>query len=289
MLDTNIMPHPNTLNANLVNSSQRRAWLIVEQELKVSFASKRGLFVSAVFIFIWTLLLFYPIRLAAEAMQNPDTSSLVLSLLTLVGLEPLKTWILAEFAIYWAVALFLLPAFSILMSTDQMISDRNRGSLKFLTLRCTRGEIFFGRFMGQLLIQLSLLVLTLFITFLISLINNSEHWLSSLQVLPLMFINLLVVICPFIALMSLFSVLMTSVPIALIVALLSLFLGGVLINLAAYYLPIIGVLNYAIPGIQLVDMAQASPDVALLSLWVPIMQCLCYLALGFAIFKGQEI
>jgi ABC-type transport system involved in multi-copper enzyme maturation permease subunit len=124
--------------------------LIAKQELLRSFASKGGLFVTGVFILTWSWLLFYPIQSAAEAMNNPESGSLIFTVLGWLGLESLNDWNLPEFAVYWAVALYLFPAFSLLMSTDQMISERKRGGLRFLTLRCSRGQIFFGRFMGGL-------------------------------------------------------------------------------------------------------------------------------------------
>mgnify|MGYP000243955926 CR=1 FL=1 len=289
ILDIDTMHKSNNLEAASINSFQRQAWLIAEQELQTSFASKRGLFVSIVFIAIWTLLLFYPIQFSAEAMHSPDNASLMISLLSVVGLEPLKNWQLAEFAIYWVVALYLFPASSILMAADQMISERNRGGLRFLTLRCSRGQIFFGRFMGHLLIQSILLATTVLITYLLLLINNPETWLDGIKIMPLLLLNLVLVICPFIALMSLLSVLMTSVRMASLVAIIALSLGGFLVNYLASYLPVLSVFNYWIPGSQVAQMAQSTPSIALLSLWSPMMQTVGFLLLGYGLFKRQAI
>lgn len=273
----------------LSKSSFWPTWLIAQQELHASFASKCGLFVSIIFIVVWTLLLVYPIRYSAEAMHNPDTSSLILSGLSMVGLEPLKEWMLAEFAIYWIVALFLFPASSLLMATDQMITERNRGGLRFLTLRCSRGQIFFGRFVGHLLIQTCLIVMTLVITYLLLLFNGSDLWLEGLQIMPLLLLNLVIVICPFIALMSLLSVVMNSVRMASLMAVIILLLGGFIVNYAASYLPFLLILNYWIPGTQVAQMAQSTPSLALLTSWSPIMQTVGFLVLGYGLFKRQSI
>lgn len=276
------------MNTNKLDTS-RQFGLIASQELAASFASKRGLFVTGIFILIWSFLLFYPIRLSAEAMHNPDIGSLMVSLLSLVGLEPLKNWLLAEFAIYWVVALFLFPTFSLLIAADQMISERNRGGLRFLTIRCSRGQIFFGRFIGHLLIQGILLVITLAITYLLLLINNSENWLSGLQLLPLMFLNIMVAVLPFVALMSLLSILMNSVRMASLMAIVILALGSFIINYLAGYIPFLSLLNTWIPGMQLVHMAQSTPSIALMSLWIPLMQTVGFLLIGYGIFRRQEI
>lgn len=276
------------MNTNKLDAS-RQFGLIASQELAASFASKRGLFVTGIFILIWSFLLFYPIRLSAEAMHNPDIGSLMVSLLSLVGLEPLKNWLLAEFAIYWVVALFLFPTFSLLIAADQMISERNRGGLRFLTLRCSRGQIFFGRFIGHLSIQGILLVITLAITYLLLLINNSENWLPGLQLLPLMFLNIMVSVLPFVALMSLLSILMNSVRMASLMAIVILALGSFIINYLAGYIPFLSLLNTWIPGVQLVHMAQSTPSIALMSLWMPLMQTVGFLLIGYGIFRRQEI
>lgn len=264
-------------------------WLITQQELQASFASKRGLFVSIVFVLIWTLLLFYPIRFSAEALHSPDTSSLMLSALSVVGLEPLKDWRLAEFAIYWVFALFLFPASSLLMATDQMISERNRGGLRFLTLRCSRGQIFFGRFTGHLLIQTCLIVITLAITYLLLLFNDPQRWLEGLTIMPLLLLNIVLVVCPFIALMSLLSVVMNSVRMASLMAVIVLLLGSLIVNYSASYLPFLALLNYWIPGAQVAQMAQLSPSAAAFTLWNPAMQTVGFLVLGYGLFKRQAI
>jgi ABC-type transport system involved in multi-copper enzyme maturation permease subunit len=264
-------------------------WLMAQQELQASFASKRGLFVSMTFIVIWTLLLFYPIRFSAEALQSPDTHSIMLNALSVIGLERLKEWQLAEFAIYWIVALFLFPASSLLMATDQMISERNRGGLRFLTLRCGRGQIFFGRFVGHLLIQTCLIVVTLVITYLLLISNSTQLWLEGLKIIPLLLLNLVFVVCPFIALMSLLSVLMNSVRMASLMAIIILLLGGLIVNFSASYFPFLSLLNYWIPGAQVAEISRLNPTTALFTVWHPAMQTLGFLLLGYGLFRRQAI
>lgn len=275
---------------NITQSSTRYPLgLIVNQELVASFASKRGLFVTSVFILTWTWLLFYPISFAAEAMKNSQGGSLIFAALSLLGLESLKNWSMAEFAVYWVVALYLFPAFSLLMASDQMISERKRGGLRFLTLRCSRAHIFFGRFIGHMLIQLFLLIATLGITYTLLLLNNSQYWLEGLQILPLLLFNLIWATSPFVALMSLLSVVINSVRISILVAIIIIVLAGLIINYAASYFPFLSLLSYWIPGTQIAQMAQISPSAALSSLWNPAMQTLGFLVLGYGLFKRQAI
>ena len=283
--DINPMNH----NDSIQQPARMQTWLIAQQELLASFASKRGLFVCSIFVIIWLWLLFYPIRISADAMNNPVGNSFILSILNLLGLEPLKDWLLAEFAVYWAVALYLFPGFSLFMAADQMISERKRGGLRFLTLRCSRGQIFFGRFLGHMLIQAGLLIITLAITYLLLIINNPQYWLEGLQIIPLLLLNLILVTSPFVALMSLLSVLMNSVRMASLMAVIILLISGVIINMLASYFPLLSVFHYWIPGMQVESMAQVTPDIALLSLWIPILQSVSFLMLGYGLFKRQAI
>lgn len=279
----------NTLHDGIPRPTLSPILLIAKQELFGSFVSKGGLFVTFFFILTWSWLLFYPIRFAAEAMSNPESGSLIFAALSWLGLEALKNWSLPEFAVYWAVALYVFPMFSLLMSADQMISERKRGGLRFLTLRCSRGQIFFGRFIGHVLIQACLLMATLVITYLLLLINNAPLWLEGLFFLPLLFLNLLFVVSPFVALMSLLSVVMNSVRMATLVAVIILVLASMVINAIAIDFHGFSFLNYLVPGIQVTKMAQLSPSNAVFLLWIPIIQSTCFLGLGYGLFKRQSI
>lgn len=286
-MQTNIKNNTGRISSK--NHSWLSLWLIAQQELLKSFANPRGLFVTAVFTVIWILILLYPIRISAEAMTSPDSASLFMVVLSFLGLETLQDWLLSEFAIYWVVALYLFPTFSLVSAADQMISDRNRGGLRFLTLRCSRGQLFFGRFVGQILIQSVLICITLVITYSLFLFNNSQYWLEGLSLLPLFFFHILLVTAPFVALMSLLSITVDSVRMSTLIAFMILALGGLLINYFASYLPFLAMLEFWIPGGQIYSMAQSHPTIAWGALAHPLMQTFGFLLLGYAIFKRQEI
>lgn len=286
-MQTNIKNNTGRISSK--NHSWLSLWLIAQQELLKSFANPRGLFVTAVFTVIWILILLYPIRISAEAMTSPDSASLFMVVLSFLGLETLQDWLLSEFAIYWVVALYLFPTFSLVSAADQMISDRNRGGLRFLTLRCSRGQLFFGRFVGQILIQSVLICITLVITYSVFLFNNSQYWLEGLSLLPLIFFHILLVTAPFVALMSLLSITVDSVRMSTLIAFMILALGGLLINYFASYLPFLAMLEFWIPGGQIYSMAQSHPTIAWGALAHPLMQTFGFLLLGYAIFKRQEI
>lgn len=271
------------------NSTLMQIYLIAFQEVKSSFANKRGLLIALVFSILWLLLLIYPIQFAANSMQNSDTSSFVAAILDGMGLSSLQNWLFAELAMYWLAALLLFPYFSLLMSVDQLITERNRGGLRFLVLRSYRQSIFLGRFLGQLIIQAGFIFITLLITYTFILINNSDVDVSALALIPLIFLNLLLVTVPFIALMSFFSIIMKSVVMSYVMVII-FFLSMKLINyLLSIYLPAFDWLQFLVPGYQLGAMMDQSPAAALTLLWIPILQGIGLLLVGFGLFKRLEL
>lgn len=270
------------------NSVLLNIYLIAQQEVKASFASKRGVFIASVYSVLWVLLLVYPIQFAADSLHNPNTSSLSSAILSFMGLESLKAWLFSELAMYWVVALILFPFFSLLMSVDQMISERNRGGLRFLVLRCQRKSIFLGRFIGQLIIQSIFILITLFIVYVFIINNHVDGWQAIIS-LPFIFVNLILVTVPFIALMSIFSVIMSSIKMAYLMVIVALALSLFIVYWLADYVFVLEWLVYFIPGVQVFEMMDKNPDVALLSLGVPLLQGIGLLLVGYGLFKRQAL
>ena len=113
--------------------------------------------------------------------------------------------------------------------------------------------------------------------------------LDGLLILPLLLLNLMLVISPCVALMSLLSVVMNSVRIAILVAIIIFVLASILINALAFDFSFISFLNYGVPGVQISQMAKLLPNNALLLSWIPILQSICFLVLGYGLFKRQAI
>lgn len=271
------------------NSAIFQIYLIAFQEVKSSFANKRGMLIALVFSILWLLLLIYPIQFAANSMQNSDTSAFVASILDAIGLESLQNWLFAELAMYWVSALLLFPYFSLLMSVDQLITERNRGGLRFLVLRTHRQSIFLGRFLGHLIIQGGFIFITLLITYSFIIVNNESFGLESLILIPVIFLNLLVVTVPFIALMSLLSVVMKSVVMSYVMVIIFFLVTKFLGYLFFDDLPIFDWLQLIVPGYQIGGMMNHSPTDALTLLWIPILQGVGLLCIGFGLFKRLEL
>ena len=174
------------------------------------FGTRRGWLSIVAFLLIWLLVLRYAIAPAAYYLGASETAGLVGLLLERVGWQQLADWPAAELALYWLIALYLLPFFSVIIAADQIASDKARGTLRFLALRASRSQIFFGRFVGQCLIQLLLVLTTLASVALLVMLNSADRLSGVLVQLPVVVINLLLVLLPYVALMAAVSVLARS-------------------------------------------------------------------------------
>jgi hypothetical protein len=262
--------------------------LISQFELQRLFTTRRGLLNLAAFSAVWCLILIYPIRFAADFYSQSQSAN-GSSLLDFIGFGSLLNWQTPEFGVYWRFALYLFPMLSIMIASDQTSSDRERGTLRFLTLRTSRDSLFFGRFSGAIVIQLLLILVTLASTLLLIIYREGTLTSSSLNSASAIAINLIIILLPFIALMATLSAAVKSAKQATVWAILILtFLTG-LINITSSYLPIIDSLKMLIPGYQMTTLAQLSEWEPLQLAYIPIIQTLVLLAVGRWIMVKQDL
>ena len=194
-------------------------------ELVRMFLTKRGLIAMAAFALVWLLILRYPIGQAVSIISAPNFEQMARDISGSIGLSKLLDWPEAEFAMYWLIALYSFPLFAIFISSDQTVGDRERGTLRFLSLRSTRFEILFGRFLGQLGVLACLLAITLVATLGVLGYREPSLLMGGLSRAVSIFIIMVVVLSPFVALMSLINTFARSSRLAIVLAILY-FAGG---------------------------------------------------------------
>jgi ABC-type transport system involved in multi-copper enzyme maturation permease subunit len=267
----------------------RNTWLIARFEIFRLFGSPRGWFALAAFAVIWFFMLRYPIFEASSALQQADTQVMLSQVFGMIGLYKLMAWPLPELIAYWLISLVLLPLAVVVASADQTCSDRSRGTLRFLTLRTSRDSIFFGRFLGQWLVQVLLIVISLLATLGMALWRQHSLSLAALEAALIMGINLVIVLAPFTALMALCSVLVRSSRLAICLAIVG---GGVLIGViswAGWYFPdVLRLLQYA-PGAQLPTLLASQGWATLQEATLPLIQTVVLLTLGRIALQGKSI
>jgi ABC-type transport system involved in multi-copper enzyme maturation permease subunit len=257
-------------------------------ELVRLFLTKRGLLAIIAFSFCWLLILRYPIVSSVSILTSPDAAGVFDGILRSIGLSKLSTWAEPELAVYWLIALYSFPAFSLFLCTDQIVGDKHRGTLRFLTLRASRSEILVGRFVGQVAILAVLVLLTLAATLTIMTYREPTLFIAALPRASNVFGYLLISVMPFIALMSLFNTFAGSARLAFVFAILFFAGGNILVGLLSWQIPALSVLNYIFPGYQIDQVAGQNAD-ALLGIGLPLLQTFLSLMLAHRIFVRSAI
>jgi ABC-type transport system involved in multi-copper enzyme maturation permease subunit len=265
-----------------------RVWQITQFELTRLFATKRGLLALAAFAMVWFMILKYPIGHAVPFLNSPEFSDIAKQMAGSIGLRELVSWPEAEFSIYWIISLYCFRIFSLFISSDQTVGDRQRGTLRFLSLRSTRDEILVGRYLGQLLIMSILILATVVAT--LAVMTYRDHTLIGTGVLLGLKISVqLSIICmPFIALMAFINIIASSSRLSIIIAILLFTLGTGLISYISSYISIVDLLFYLFPGEQIADVA-GQQDTNFFNWLLPVLQSLMWIILAGLILRKRAL
>ncbi|MEW6996183.1 ABC transporter permease subunit [Colwelliaceae bacterium BS250] len=265
-----------------------RMWCLAKFELIRLFFTKSGLLSLAVFSTIWFGILYYLVASAVDIMYNSEFKSLAQSLFGGFGLSELFNWPVAELAVFWLVALYSFPFFALIISSDQTCADRDRGTLRFISLRATRLEIIFGRFLGQVIIIAILIALTLLATLIMAGFRDLSLLTNGVAIASNLFFELIIIVLPFIALMTFFNSFTKSSRAAL--GLCTLFFGvlPLIISLIAYQLPALAALQYIFPGYQISNVVNAA-DIGITDRLLPIAQMIAYLSVAQLVMKRSSL
>ncbi|MFT4929400.1 MAG: Cu-processing system permease protein [Phenylobacterium sp.] len=263
--------------------------IISRFELVRLFQTTRGLMSIAAFAIIWYFILRYAIQTASQFVGIPGFRESVGEMFGQVGLRNLLDWPVAEFTVFWLFSLFLFPLFSITITADQTSSDRSRGTLRFLTLRTSRDSIFFGRFLGQMMILTLLISGTVTATLLMAVYNNSDNLASSLNSAIIMGINLIIVVMPFTAMMAMFSAAVRSSRLAITAATICWGVLQGLIGYLSYKWAFFEPLSMILPGHQLPDLIQTTQWETLQHSPLPLIQTAVLLLIGRTIVARSSL
>ncbi len=263
--------------------------LISQFELKRGFAMRKGLLSVVTFGVVWYFILLYPLRFVADLLVQGKSLQHNSSFLEFIGFGSLQHWPIPEFGVYWQFALLIFPMLSITLAADQTSSDRDCGTLRFIVLRSSRDSLFFGRFAGAIAIQAILICATTTSVFALILYRDASLLPSALPDLAIIIINVTLAVLPFTAMMAVLSAKVKSARQATLWAILIwTFLAGIISGLA-YYLPVLDIFKYLIPGYQLSDLAQLSEWQTLQLAYIPLLQSLLLLVLGRWIMSRQAL
>lgn len=269
-------------------ASFKRTWCLVTFELVRLFFTKRGAFSIVTFATLWLLILYYAISPAVTLVSSPSFQDLATQFAGDLGLSKLLKWPVIELAVYWMISAYLLPMFALMISSDQTCSDRTRGTLRFISLRATRTEIMIGRFLGQWLIMAIVIALTLFATLFVAALRDIHLPLLGLLKAGVIFVNLLLIVAPFIALMTFFNSFIRSARLAVIASMLFFGLLPSMILFIEYIFGLHSHLTNIFPGAQVSDIL-GQQHISLFHYALPIVQTIGYLMLADLLMKRSSL
>ncbi len=242
--------------------------------------TKRGLLSIVGFVFVWAAVLIYGIVPAARFYRDASESGILDLLLPDFQTFYSQLWPTPELTIFWMVSLYLLPLLAILTAADQTASDRARGTLRYLVLRCSRLEIFFGRYLGQLVVLLSVILITLGSVLAIVAVNSSQHLVAATARIPVIVVNLMLVLAPYIALMALVSVLARTARQATLFAVIIWLAVSLLVSYLQSVFPHLSFLDWVLPGSQVGHLRSLSDWQMLALAPIPLVHTAVLLGVG---------
>ncbi len=282
-------PRINTMQHVTPPSGLSHIWLLAKYELSKRFTNKSGMVALIAFMLIWGILLLYPIKSASEFIMQPSFKELTEALFGPGSLQHLFEWPVPELAVFWLAALYLFPMFSIFIAADQFSSDKQRGSLRFLTLRVSRSSLFLGRFLGHMLIQLALIVFTLLATIIMVTSRDISLFVPSLITCVIVMINLVIVLLPYTAAMAVLSLYANSARQASIFAIILWAIVSIIIAVINAKFPQLTGLSMILPGSQISSMINTQGLGSFVFAPVPILQTIVILTLGNLLMKRSAL
>lgn len=267
----------------------RQIRLFSQVELSRLWLTRRGLMTLAATAVVWFFLLRYAIAPASEILQEPNFQKSLTAAFGMLGLHQLLNWPAPELTLYWMLSLVLLPFLSLVFTANQLSSDAARGTLRFISLRSSRTAIVLGRFCGQLVVQLCLILLSLTATLIISAIRQDGLSWQAIEAALLISCHLLIVLMPFTALMTVFSAWARSSRLALSLAIVSLGVVFGLLSWLIYHQPDAAFLLEYMPGAQIWQLIPAQGWQSLQLAALPLAQTAVLLLIAQQILSRRAL
>lgn len=264
----------------------RNTYLIAATELSRILITRRGLISLCAFALVWLLILTTIIRSAPMLVQNGASIGSMLGSETILSIA---RWKVAEFGVHWFIALYVFPIFCVIYAADQTASDRTRGTLKLLTLHTSRSSLFLGRFFGMMAVQSLVIALTLISTLVVVAIREPTLIPDSISNAFFVWINLIIVLAPYTALMAVISLLAKSGMQALTYASILWIVLLFAISWVSSRYPEAELLKTIFPGSQVSTLITHHDWSSLGTMLVPAVQTLVFLVFGLFIMHRVDL
>ena len=255
--------------------------LYTQQEMARLFKTRRGLVALVLFVMLWTMSMFVISYLYDGALENDLLRNLGKSAEIYTGSLPIY--------VIWAVGLFVFPLMPMLLCTDMLVSDLQRGTVRFFLLRSTRVDLVLGRFLGQIINLTVLVYLGMAIT-----LGCFTYWeyitpLEQLQRLAIFGANFLILCLPILGMVSLFSTFATKPLRVMMWSMLFWSTSSILVLYGQMGLGLEDWIKYLVPGHQYFDLVKLEDWETFKLAPIAVGQTIIFLALTLRRIKQRDV
>lgn len=196
----------------------KRVYIIAIFDISQSVFRLKGLVFLIPFFFFWYLILRFLQDNGGELLARPESVLFFSWLLRADIAQKLLLLHPPTLSVFFITMLGTIPFFAMLSGNDQSAGDIGRQSFRYFLTRCTRIELYAGRFVSHyLLLSISILIVIALAT-LISLKNDQFATRETIEYTVHIYLLILIYILPFVAYMSAISALMSSALSALLMS-----------------------------------------------------------------------
>lgn len=263
-----------------------RVFILAWFDLRHALLRLKGLVFLIPFLLFWYWILKFIHEQGSELLVSKESFFLLSWLYKPAAAQILLFAHPASLSVFLIIALASAPFFSMLGSCDQLAGDAARKSLRYFLTRCTRAEIFLGRFLGSYALIAAATICVagpaLFISWQIDRHSAGVLLSYAAQVVSVTLLFLL----PYVAYMAAISALMSS-------ALSTLLMGMITylaLSLAGGYLSEqLGVKIALVPGGIKDYLLGIHPQDLVYGITALLLYTFIYAAIGWFIFQRRNI
>ncbi len=264
--------------------------VLVRHDVYYALRSTRGLLFLVFFAVFWLWLFSKLAGGGAQWLANPEGSFIIGWLFDPQIAKSLFVNRSATLSAFFLLAVSTVPMFVLFAASDQTANDIGSKYLRFLTPRCNRIEIYVARFIGATVLVAGAYIAITLIATLMAVWVDQVSFVAVLADALLVMLSLIVYALPFIALMSLCSVVVGSAGLSALVGISVYVVVLVVVAVVGINLPTVAdTVAYLIPNATKPLVLRLQWSSLIQTLMIVPVYILVYGLIGWRIFARRDI
>ncbi len=263
---------------------------LIRQDVYYALRSTRGLLFLVFFGVFWLWLFSKLAGGGAQWLANPEGNIIIGWLFDPEIARSLFVGRSVTLSAFFLLAISTVPLFVLFAASDQTANDIGSKYLRFLTPRCNRIEIFVARFFGATVLVAGAYIVVTLIAALMAVFVDDVSFSVVLSDTVLIVISLLVYALPFIALMSLCSVIVGSAGLSALVGISVYVVVLLVVSVIGIKMPAVAeTVSYLIPNATKSSILRLQWSSLIQVMMIVPIYVLVYGFLGWRIFSKRDI